>query len=101
MADVAGGDSFRAGDGDDGFADDNTVHGDGVAGSEVASGEFMFCGNIRGKSEIFASKVERLAAPKIDEGDNDVVARIYAKSGSGHGPRLQAQDVPGDGGMST
>ena len=92
VADVSRGDGFCADDRDDGFANDDAVHDYGVAGGEIACGKFVLGPDIGSKSELFAVEGERFALPKIGESDDDVVARIDAKSVSGHGPWLQGAE---------
>lgn len=65
VANVARGDGFRASNRDDSFGDDNPVHDDGVAGSKVASGEFVFVVDVTRKRESLALKWETFAASKI------------------------------------
>ena len=76
MAHIECGDGFAARDRTNSFAHGNAVHHDGVAGKKIASGEFMFGGNIRGEGKGLLRKIQRSAARKIAQSNQDIVARI-------------------------
>src|SRR5262249_45525485 len=64
----------------DRFADENTVHDDGLSDGEIANRKFVFRRDVRAKQIGGARKGYRVAGSKILEGHEKVVARGELKN---------------------
>jgi len=76
VANIASGEGMAFGDRLDCFADENPVHEDGIAGGEIANGEFVLGGDRRAECEGLASQGQRFTLAQILQGDEYVVVRV-------------------------
>ena len=85
MLDVGRGQEFSGRDGLDGFADKNSVHDNAVADVEAARGEFVFGGNILGKSVGLPLEFDGFRpGSRLVRAIKNVVARIELEKGARH-----------------
>ena len=76
MLNIAGRQQFPGGDWFHGSPDQDSVHDDVVADTQVSNSKFMLGGNILGELVDLIFEFDSLARFQIGEGDQDAVAGI-------------------------
>ena len=85
MTNVARGQDLSSRNWLDGFTDENAVHYDWGAGSQVADGKLVLGGNVGFEKMLRSHAVDELPLLQIGEGDYDIVTGIEL-----YGPRIQS-----------